>query len=378
MKTMKKINRRNWLQLAGLGSAATLLNPMETLGNNIPKESMDTNPSTYDYAKLNSNENPFGPSPKVRQAMIDAFDLGCRYPYQKMGELAKIIAKKEGVTRDHIVMAAGSTEGLKATGLTYGINGGEIITADPVYKSLISYAEQFGAFINKVPLTKDLGHDLDEMERRVTNKTSLVFICNPNNPTGTIIPKKELLDFCNTVSDRTIVFSDEAYYDYITATNYPSMVELVKTGKNVVVSKTFSKVYGLAGLRVGYLVARPDIAERIRQNVMAKCNIMALIAAIASLEDQDFYQMSLRKNIEGKQYIYKTLDELSLKYIPSHTNFVFFETGRDINKLIPLMKEKGVAIGRPFPPLNNWCRISTGKMEDVEKFGQALKVVMHS
>jgi len=243
---------------------------------------------------------------------------------------------------------------------------------------LISYAEQFGAFINKVPLTKDMGHDLEEMERRVTNNTSLVFVCNPNNPTGTLIPKKELWDFCNTVSDRTIVFSDEAYYDYITEPNYPSMVELVKQGKNVIVSRTFSKVYALAGLRVGYLIARPDIAERVRKNVMAKSNMMAVTAAIASLNDNTFYDKCLAKNIEGKQHIYKTLDELNLRYIPSHTNFVFFHTGREITELIPKMRAQKVAIGRPFPPLNDWCRISTGKMDDVRKFGEALKLVMKS
>lgn len=373
---MKKINRRNWLQLAGLGGAATMLSPIETLAGHPELEVKES--FGYDYAKLNSNENPFGPSKKVRQAMIDAFDFGCRYPYQKMNELAQVIATKEGVSRNHIVMAAGSTEGLKATGLTYGINGGEIITADPVYKSLNSYAEQFGGFINRVPLTKDMGHDLEEMEKRITNKTSLVFLCNPNNPTGTLIPKKELLDFCNTVSENTIVFSDEAYYDYITEPNYPSMVELVKQGKRVVVSKTFSKVYGLAGLRVGYLVAPPDIADRIRKNVMAKCNIMALVAATAATEDQDFYDMSIAKNLEAKKYIYQTLDNLNLRYIPSHTNFVFFHTGRDIKKLIPQMKAKGVAIGRPFSPLNDWCRISTGKMEDIKKFSMALTSVMQS
>jgi len=373
---MRKINRRSWLQLSALGGIATTLSPLESLGKTSQIEISET--PLYDYAKLNSNENPFGPSKKVRQAMIDAFDMGCRYPYQRMNELAKMIAKKEGVSRDHIVMAAGSTEGLKATGLTYGVNGGEIITADPVYKSLISYAEQFGAFINKVQLTKDMGHDLEEMERRVTNKTSLVFLCNPNNPTGTLIPKKELLDFCNTVSDRTIVFSDEAYYDYITEPNYPSMVELVKQGKNVIVSRTFSKVYALAGLRVGYLVARPDIAQRVRKNVMAKSNMMAVTAAIASMDDNTFYEMSLVKNHEAKQYIYKTLDELKLRYVPSHTNFVFFHTGREISELIPQMRAQNVAIGRPFPPLNDWCRISTGKMEDVRKFGEAIKSVMKS
>ena len=372
--SMKNLNRRKWLQTASLTGLAAALYPTGVLAQEKPLISKAN--IGYDYAKLNSNENPFGPSAKVRQAMIDAFDMGCRYPYSKMNELAEMIAKREGVSREHIVMAAGATEGLMATGLTYGRNGGEIITADPVYKSLLSYAEQQGAYINRVPLAKDMGHDLEEMERRTTSKTSLIFLCNPNNPSGTLIPKQDLLDFCNTVSDRTIVFSDEAYYDYITEPNYPSMVELVKQGKNVIVSRTFSKVYGLAGLRVGYLVARPDIAERVRQNVMAKANMMAVIAAIAAMGDQDFYQMSLRKNQEAKSHIYAVLDDLNLRYVPSHTNFIFFHTGRDIEKLIPEMRAKGVAIGRPFPPLTDWCRISTGTMTDVEKFGVTLRQVM--
>jgi len=203
-----------------------------------------------------------------------------------------------------------------------------------------------------------------------------VFLCNPNNPTGALIPKSQLLDFCNTVSDKTILFSDEAYYDYITEPNYPSMIEMVKEGKNVVVSKTFSKVYGLAGLRVGYLIARPDIAERIRQNVMAKANMMAIIAAMTAYEEKEFYQTSLTQNEAAKQHIYAVLKEMGLRYIPSHTNFVFFQTGQDINQLIQKMKAKEVIIGRPFPPLNDWCRISTGRMEDVVKFGEALKVVL--
>ena len=371
---MKNINRRKWLQTASIAGLAAAFSPSTVLGQERP---LIAKPNTsYDYAKLNSNENPFGPSAKVRQAMIDAFDMGCRYPYGKMNELAGMIAKKEGVSREHIVMAAGSTEGLKATGLTYGANGGEIITADPVYKSLLSYAEQNGAYINRVGLTKDMGHDLEEMERRISSRTSLIFLCNPNNPSGTLIPKQALLDFCNTASDRTIVFSDEAYYDYITEPDYPSMVELVKQGKNVIVSRTFSKVYGLAGLRVGYLVARPDIAQRVRENVMAKANMMAIIGAMAAMDDQEFYDMSLRKNKDAKDHIYSVLDDMGLRYVPSHTNFVFFHTGRDIQALIPQMRAKNVAIGRPFPPLNDWCRISTGTMPDVEQFGVALRKVL--
>ena len=154
------------------------------------------------------------------------------------------------------------------------------------------------------------------------------------------------------------------------------MIEMVKKEKNVVVSKTFSKVYGLAGLRVGYLVARPDIAERIRQNVMAKANMMAIVAAMTAYEEKDFHQISLAKNEEAKQHIYGVLDKLGLRYIPSQTNFIFFQTGQDIHQLIPKMRAKEVIIGRPFPPLTDWCRISTGKIEDVQKFGTALQSVL--
>lgn len=371
---MKTLNRRNWLQIAGIGSASAIVKPLVPLNLLDSKTSRKT--TGYDYAKLDSNENPFGPSEKVRKAIIDSFDYGCRYPFRKISELAQIIAEKEGVTRDHIIITGGSTEGLKAAGMTYGMNGGEIVSADPVYKSLITYAEQCGAYINRVPLDKDMQHDLEEMERRITNTTSLVFLCNPNNPSGTLLPKDRLISFCEAVAGRTILFSDEAYYDYITEPNYPSMISMVKEDKDVIVSRTFSKVYGLAGLRIGYLIARPDIADRVRKNVMARTNILAVAAATEAYKDQSFYDMCIAKNEEAKTYIYSTLDELGLKYVPSHTNFVFFHTGKPIQKLIPAMREKGVAIGRAFPPMTDWCRISTGRMEDVEKFGEALRKVM--
>ncbi len=371
---MSKISRRQWLELSALSGAALTLNPIDVLANPHYDEWHAITDSGM--AKLNSNENPFGPSDKVRKAMIEAFDLGCRYPYQKMNDLAQMIAKKEGVSRDHIVMAAGSTEGLRSAGVTYGIDGGEILAADPVFKALLVYAKQYGATINKVPLNEDLGHDLEEMERRVSNKTSLIFLCNPNNPTGTLIPKDQLVDFCNSVSDKAVVFSDEAYYDYIRDTSYPSMLQLVKKGKNVIVSRTFSKVYGLAGLRCGYLIARPDIAARIRKNMMAQANMMAVIAAMTAMAEEPFYNKSLMLNEEAKTYIYATLNKLGLRYAPSHTNFVFFHTGRDIHGLISKMRDRGVQIGRPFPPLTDWCRISTGTLKDVKKFGKALKEVL--
>ncbi|NND33070.1 MAG: histidinol-phosphate aminotransferase family protein [Saprospiraceae bacterium] len=371
---MNQINRRNWLRMAGIAGSAALVNPLAAqVELNGPSGFLSY---AGEKARLSSNENPFGPSEKVRQAIIAGFEEGCRYPFGKVRELMEALAAKEGVTSDQIVVTGGSTEGLKATGLTYGVHGGEIISPDPTYLSLLSYAEQFGAYINRVPLNDELEHDLDEMEKRVSHQTKLVFVCNPNNPTGTILPADNVRDFCLSLSERTMVFSDEAYGDFITERAYPSMVELVKQGANVIVSRTFSKVYGLAGLRIGYLIARPDIAARIRPNVMANTNMLAIYAALAALQDADFYKFSLKKNAEGKAYIYNVLDELGLKYVPSHTNFVFFHTGKPIRELIDKMSAKDVNIGRPFPPLTDWCRISTGRMEDLEKFAFALKQVL--
>lgn len=372
---MKKLDRRSWLRTAGLTGAFGLMGGLQAIqakDEAIPQvaaKSADT------IARLSSNENPFGPSAKVRQAMTEAFDLGCRYPFQYAGELAEMIAKKMGVTRDHIVLGSGSTEGLKCTALAFGLNGSEVISAAPTYLSLLSYAEQFGSPINMVPLDKNLVHDLDAMGGRITNKTGLIFVCNPNNPTGTILPAQQLRDFCSDVSSRVNVFVDEAYFEFIDQP-YPSMIELVKEGKNVIVSRTFSKVYGLAGIRMGYLIARPDIAARIRKNRMSMLNIMAIQAAKAALTDEAFYKQSIAKNAEAKALIYDTLNDLKLESVPSSTNFVFFKTGRDIKKVIPAMKEYGVSVGRPFPPLTDWCRISTGKIEDVKRFNKGLRKMM--
>ena len=154
------------------------------------------------------------------------------------------------------------------------------------------------------------------------------------------------------------------------------MVELVKEGKNVIVSKTFSKVFGLAGLRIGYLIARPDIAYRLNNNVMANTNVLAIAAAKEALNDNEFYKFSVSKNLEAKNSIYKTLESLKLPYVKSHTNFVFFNSGIPTNQLIGDMKKQNIIIGRPFPPMDNWARISTGTMEEVEAFNSALRKII--
>ncbi len=369
---MRNTDRRQWLKTIGLSSGFLLMGGLESMG-------MSTEFSPYsknNIARLNFNENPFGPSALVRQTIADNFDIACRYPSGVLSELVALLASKEGVSKDHIVITGGSTEGLRAAGITYGLAGGEIIAATPTFQAMLRYAKNFGAHIHQVPLDANMVHNLETMERRVTSKTGLIYICNPNNPTGTIIEKNILRDFCTSIDHKAVIFSDEAYYDFITIPDYPSMVELVKEDRNIIVSKTFSKAYGMAGMRIGYMIARPDIAKRLKANIMANTNILAIKAAVTALNDDDFYKFSLLKNLEGKKRIYSTLDDLGLEYVQSHTNFIFFKSSKPIQELQKSMLAENVMIGRPFPPFYEWARISTGKLADVDRFGVALKKVL--
>ncbi|NAS13079.1 pyridoxal phosphate-dependent aminotransferase [Poritiphilus flavus] len=369
---MNTTDRRQWLKTFGLSSGFALLGGFESMALEI-----DDRPSIlHRPAKLNANENPYGPSKRIRAILSNTFDEACRYPFAKLRTLVEAISEKEGVTKDHIVVCGGSTEGLRAAGMLYGMGEREIIAADPTFQALMRYAENFGAKVHRVPLNDKLQHDLEAMGQKINAKTGLVYICNPNNPTGTLLDGDKLKDFCSSFHEKAVIFSDEAYYDYIMEPDYPSMVEFIKEGHNIIVSKTFSKVFGLAGLRIGYLIAKPEIATKLKSTIMANTNILAIEAAKEALKDDSFYKFSLAKNAEAKKHIYQTLDSLSLSYIPSHTNFVFFKSGRPIDQLIAAMKEEEVIIGRPFPPLLDWARISTGTMPDMERFRKALSTVM--
>ena len=370
---MNQLNRRNWLRSAGLSTGMLVFGNLDAFAINSDGQNISNDGGPI---LLNANENPYSPSERMKQTLTSNFDLTCRYPFRILSELVSAIAEKEGVSKDHIVVTGGSTEGLHAAGLIYSENGGEIIAANPTYQSLLRYAENHGAKVHRVSLNDKLEHDLDAMAEKINKKTSLIFICNPNNPTGTIVNPNVLKDFCKSHDQNAVIFSDEAYYDFITEADYPSMTDLVKEGRNVIVSKTFSKVYGLAGLRVGYLIAKPEIAGKLKKSVMANTNVFAIKAALEALKDDDFYKFSITKNIEAKKIIYKTLNDLELRYIPSHSNFVFFESGRTISQLASKMKDENILIGRPFPPLNHWARISTGTIEDMHQFSRALKKVM--
>ena len=363
-------SRRDWLK-SSVGVGGLFLVPSILTAEEIIK----FNPrSLTKKTKLSSNENPYGPSQKVLKAITESFENACRYPYEYMSELQKKLAKKHGVEPESIIITGGSTEALKLSGLAVANQGGEVIAGQPTFLALADYAKSWGATVKWIPVDSNKGYDLKSIEQNISNNTKMIFLCNPNNPTGTLLNKNNLVEFCQKVSKKTVIFSDEAYYDYIEDTEYTSMDYLGR--KNQDVSKTFSKVYGLAGLLIVYLFIRPELADRLfgkyspygREKIVAQTNVLAIAAATEALKDEEFYNFSLKKAKEEKSKIYKLLDYLNLKYVKSSTNFIFFESKRHIDELGAQMLDKGVIIGRPFPPFYDWCRISTGTSEEVDKF----------
>ncbi|MEC7186376.1 MAG: histidinol-phosphate transaminase [Bacteroidota bacterium] len=369
-------SRRDWFK-SSIGIGGLMLTPSILSAEEIKKY----NPrSKSSIVKLSSNENPYGPSERVLNAIKNSFNDACRYPYEFIQELQKTLAKKHDVPVESIVITGGSNEALRITGLAISNKGGNIVAGQPTYLALMNYAEAWGAEIKWVPVDSDKGYDLKKIRESIDKETNMVFIANPNNPTGTLLNANSLADFCEDISKQTLVFCDEAYYDYINEKDYPSMDYLVRKGENVIISRTFSKVYGMAGLRIGYLVLKPELADGLfgkyspygRPNIMAQTNVLAVAAASEALKDTDFYKFSLKKANEEKDKIYKLLDYLDLKYVKSSTNFVFFESKKHIDKLSAEMLEKGVRVGRPFPPFYDWCRISTGTSEEVDRFIESM------
>ena len=369
-------SRRDWFK-SSIGIGGLMLTPSILSAEEIKKY----NPrSKSSIVKLSSNENPYGPSERVLNAIKNSFNDACRYPYEFIQELQKTLAKKHDVPVESIVITGGSNEALRITGLAISNKVGNIVAGQPTYLALMNYAEAWGAEIKWVPVDSDKGYDLKKIRESIDKETNMVFIANPNNPTGTLLNANSLADFCEDISKQTLVFCDEAYYDYINEKDYPSMDYLVRKDENVVISRTFSKVYGMAGLRIGYLVLKPELADDLfgkyspygRPNIMAQTNVLAVAAASEALKDTDFYKFSLKKANEEKDKIYKLLDYLDLKYVKSSTNFVFFESKKHIDKLSAEMLEKGVRVGRPFPPFYDWCRISTGTSEEVDRFIESM------
>jgi histidinol-phosphate aminotransferase len=319
------------------------------------------------------NENPYGPSPAARAVISGTIPGACRYPDEEINQLVELLAHTEGVPADHIVVGSGSGELLCALGLISGSNGGEIIAAEPTYAELTNYAKNAGAQLKFVPVDKQLNHDLAAMRAAVSDRTRAIYICNPNNPTGTAISASSIRSFVESVPERVTTIVDEAYLDFADGGDVRTVSDLVLAGKRVVVLRTFSKIHGMAGVRCGYGIARADVAAEIASARMSSPNIFAMRAARASLGDKAFLADTRRRIVASRTRITDELTRLGLGFAKPQTNFVFFDTGAPLERFDHFMKTRNVLVGRLFPPYSNWCRITIGTEPEVEAFIQGLR-----
>jgi len=330
-----------------------------------PLEELERELGISGSIKLASNENPLGPSPKAVAAVKKALDGLNRYPDGSGFYLSQALAKKCEIDIAQIILGNGSNELIELVVRTFVQPGDEIISADPsfvVYKMIT----QAAGGTNVVVPCKDMRHDLDAMAEKITPRTKIVFIANPNNPTGTMNTRVEMDRFMERVPDHVIVAVDEAYFEYVTHADYPDSLEYLRTGKNMLALRTFSKIYGLAGLRIGYGITTPEIAElmnKVRQPF--NTNSLAQIGALAALADRKHVEKSIAVNNEGKQFLYAAFQQLGISYYPTETNFIFFEAKSDGRELYNALLKQGVII-RPMG--GNRLRVTIGLPEENKRF----------
>ncbi len=338
-----------------------------------PAVSQTPAPGAAPAVRLGFNENPYGPGPAARAAIRAAIADGWKYAVPEEMALKALIAEREGLTARHVLIGEGSSEILHIAAMLYGLDHGELITASPTFPMVAEHARAIGGTVREVPLDASLCFDLKGMRAALSPNTRLIYVCNPNNPTGTLVPGAELREFIASMPKQVNVLVDEAYLELAADMAENSAVSRVKQDDNVIVARTFSKLHGLAGLRIGYALARPDIIERLARLKLAVASSLGLAAAAASYADRDFQELSRRSIAEGVAITVAVLQELKLRYAPTRANFVFFDTGQPISQFLAAMRQRGFAVGRPFPPYDTWCRVSMGTVEQMRAFAAALR-----
>lgn len=372
------ISRRAMLGAAGIGTAAA----MSGAGQAMAAAASAAAPATASFfgpgpnvAQLSRNENPYGPAPSAISAMSQCATTGCYYAGTAFNHLVDMIAERFAVGRDQVVLASGSTEVLSAAILAY-MDKGVVLAPELFWDTTVKYGVAKGAKVKSVPLAADMAIDLDGMAAAYGPDVGMIHICNPNNPTGMVLDGDKLRAFIKQVPASTIVLVDEAYNELTDRPEYSSVSALVKDHPNLIVCRTFSKIYGMAGLRVGYAITSPEIAKKIASYTMGfGANAMGLAAAIASYNDTAFTTFSKNKMVEARQILMDATKGLGLKVLPSQTNFLFVQVP-DANVVQKAMAAKGIMIRGAYGKWTNWSRVSTGKIEDVQRYALALPEVL--
>lgn len=322
--------------------------------------------------KLSSNENPHGPCSMAKKAMMDAVSSSNRYPWEVTTKLREKIGSLTGHSKEHVLIGAGSSELLGVVSVWAALQKGNAVAPDPTFRLWMPAARRTGLDIKLVPLTAKKITDLQRMKDAMTPDTKMVYICNPNNPTGTVLPANELEAFIKDAAPKAIVLLDEAYTEF---SNEPSMAHLVNDYPNLVIAKTFSKIYGMAGARVGYALAHPQTINRLAELQPwsnAGASAVSLAGAIAALGDNAFISFCKKENEKARSIFYQSLDKAGMNYIPSQTSFVYFDSAPFGKDVTALLESKNIIGARTFEQGSKWLRLSVGTVEEMQQVAAAL------
>ena len=363
---LRRLTRRD-----ALIGAAVLLAPIPS---NVLAAAPSDSAGTPGLIRLDGNENPYGPSPAARQAILASVGEASRYADATIETLTHQLAAHEGVAASQVVIGTGSGELLKMAGLLAltTASGSELVASRPTYEELPVFAEKLGLKVHWVAPDADHRHDLSAMREAVTELTRLVYVCNPNNPTGTAVTRNALETFIRSVPAHCTVIVDEAYMDLVDQPGVATAAGFVKDVSNMIVLRTFSKLHGLAGLRIGFAIAPPALAQHLAALSLTWPNTTGLSAAIASFNDHAFLKTTRAALIGDRARVHATLDRIGLERTDAQGNFVFFDTGGPLKRFQDRMLAEGIKVGRHFDGYDTWARVTIGVHGEVDRFLAAL------
>jgi histidinol-phosphate aminotransferase len=351
----------------------------ELLGSSFPTEDVEERKAARRAGALllDSNENPFGMCDAARDALIEAAEEANRYPGEYQAELRGLIAEYHGVPADQVATGSGSTDILRQAASTWVRSDQSLVQAKPTFEALGFYSRARGFDAISIPVDMTGRHDLEAMRAAIDDETRLVYICNPGNPTGTLMRQSALDAFIEDLPSHVIVLVDEAYHHYVDDPSYMSALAHIERGRNVLVARTFSKVYGMAGLRAGYAIGPASLIDELRvQRLQNNINAIAGACAVASLNDEKYHLSQRTLNGEARKILTDGLDARGFDYWESHTNFVMIMLGQEVRPTIRAFREKGVYVGRPFPDVPTNLRVSIGTSDQMKSFVEMFDEVM--
>ncbi len=366
------MNRRSFVQRLGVGAVglSVLEFPVSAAAQAVPAAKPAAMPAAAAAIRIGSNENPYGPAPSAVEAIARTSLTGNRYPGQWTQTLTNTIAEKFSVPAEYVLLSGGSGDILKAVVYSYASKTKPFVTGLPSYESPTRSAQHVGAPLREVALTSELRMNLPAMATKAIG-AGLVYICNPNNPSSTVVPLPELTAFIEKVvktSPTTRILVDEAYFEYADHPDFGTVVPLVMKYPQLIVARTFSKIHAMAGVRVGYAIAQPKTLETIKEyHSNSGMSVMSLAAANASLLDVENMEKNRAMAREVRRMTVAAFETSGFTVAPCDANFVFVNIKRDSRGFQEACRQKGVQIGRAFPPMTSWARISLGTMEEMEK-----------